>query len=315
MPIMQRTNPSRAFTLIELLVVIAVIAILAAMLLPALAGAKRKALQVNCVSNYRQVGVALKMYLDDNQDLLPPGPTPGNPASPAALDLTESPAYNKSSAEYKKYLPYYLASGLSLPAPEQVGNATNVAKVFVCPAYLSSLPGNSYAHYDPESDNYAHAFCYSVSAIHDYPMSQLAGFPFGKSSLGQQPLKLSQISAVMSLSDAWALADFDWAAIGGSLAMIPTPLGADKYPFMAISPSHKTVRNFLSISTCMSEQKRLPMTETIFDMNKLDTMNFRRAFTLIELLVVIAIIAISGGDAPTRVVQGQAKGQVHRLPE
>jgi len=66
------TPRNRAFTLIELLVVIAIIAILASMILPALGRAKESAKRISCMNQMRQLGVSLKIYLDENEGYFPP---------------------------------------------------------------------------------------------------------------------------------------------------------------------------------------------------------------------------------------------------
>jgi prepilin-type N-terminal cleavage/methylation domain-containing protein len=72
MPIPRRDRSARyAFTLIELLVVIAIIAILAAMILPALANAKRKGLRAQCISNMHQIYLGVSIYAGDFNDMYP----------------------------------------------------------------------------------------------------------------------------------------------------------------------------------------------------------------------------------------------------
>ena len=68
-----KSSQKRAFTLIELLVVIAIIAILAAILFPVFAQAKEAAKKTACLSNMKQIGTSMQIYLGDSDDMLPGG--------------------------------------------------------------------------------------------------------------------------------------------------------------------------------------------------------------------------------------------------
>ena len=82
----RQSSAKSGFTLVELLVVIAVIAILASLLLPALAGAKKAGQAARCRSNLREMGIALQLYVDVNNKHFPAGASASSSGSPGWFD-------------------------------------------------------------------------------------------------------------------------------------------------------------------------------------------------------------------------------------
>src|SRR5258707_104812 len=93
-PRARENSSADAFTLIELLVVIAIIAILAAILFPVFAQARESARQTQCASNMRQLGLAMRLYVQDYDEKFPQvKQTSGHPAQDDADGSLEDPDY------------------------------------------------------------------------------------------------------------------------------------------------------------------------------------------------------------------------------
>lgn len=149
----RHTSKKQGFTLIELLVVIAIIAILASMLLPALARAKMRAVSVQCMNNYRHLGLAWLMYAGDNREQLPTNSDKNSalqgysnwtcPAQAGTLPVLD---WNASASDFN---PALLTENQSIMGKQSdavlAPYIAKQIKIFVCPAdnYVSSAQRGS----------------------------------------------------------------------------------------------------------------------------------------------------------------------------
>ena len=162
----------KGFTLIELLVVVAIIAILAAMLLPALSRARENARRAKCISNLKQITLACLMYVNDNGEYFPP---------------YDALVTGGSTVGWQVILLPYLYSGVPVTSASQTNLVNGKYPVFYCPSC-------------PASKNNTGWGTYGVNGHSDW-----ISYANGYDNFGISGIKLSRIK---SPSKAFVYADY-----------------------------------------------------------------------------------------------------------
>lgn len=197
-----------AFTLIELLVVIAIIAILAAMLLPALAKAKARAVEVQCVNNVKQLQVGWNMYLGDSGDVM----MPNSPLSAAGATWVGGGTESWGASPANTNIQYYETN---LMAPYMGGQLA----VYRCPAdQIPSDNGQRIRTYSMQGQvgtlkNYGN----QVYAKAYLKMSDVTG-----SSPGPSDLIIFLEENMCSMNDGYLQVDNDFTATPGNYGAVGT---------------------------------------------------------------------------------------------
>jgi prepilin-type N-terminal cleavage/methylation domain-containing protein/prepilin-type processing-associated H-X9-DG protein len=170
------------FTLIELLVVIAIIAILAAILFPAFAAARESARQASCLSNVKQMSMAMMMYLDDNDGSFTPGIS-GRNGAPAVFQLASSYAPQRDLAMPGAVYQWHDGknAGFWITWMDLIYPYVKNIKLMLCPSAVDykkwSMPKQpaSYA-INPALTNMVSAAAHNIIGVNVSELQEPAGF-------------------------------------------------------------------------------------------------------------------------------------------
>jgi prepilin-type N-terminal cleavage/methylation domain-containing protein/prepilin-type processing-associated H-X9-DG protein len=188
----------RGFTLIELLVVIAIIGILAALLLPVLGAAKRRAAQTACINDQRQLGTGMRMYIDDAHDTFP------GMASEHSGFQTEDWIYWRTNTAYPQVQ----------QSPIVLALANTSTNLFRCPLDRDNTARFAEGAADPANGPYM----YSYSLTSYLPTTDANGNPVNlgmSSNFSQTPLLPFKLGQIHNPSGKIMLAE-EVASAGGS---------------------------------------------------------------------------------------------------